>query len=821
MKSPPPLWSVALLSATALAYEVLLTRLFAIIQWHHYAYMIISLALLGYGASGTLLSLLGKLSSRRFAGFFIGNALLFALSAVGGFLLAQRIAFNPLELAWDPGQPGYLSILYLLLAVPFFCVANCFGSALGHYRDQIHRLYAFDLAGAGTGALGIVLLLYAVPPMTALLVLGGLGLGATLLAALECRLRKLLWLLAVAVIGIWAGTSLPESWLTLRPSDYKDLHQALRVLGAEKIAERSSPLGLVDVVRNDRVPFRYAPGLSLVSPADPPLQWGLYSDGDSLGAITRYDGNRDSLAYLDYLTSALPYHLLQRPQVLVLGAGGGTEVLQALYHQASIVDAVELNPQIVALLREDFAAFTGSLYFRPNVRVHIGEARGYLASHPSHYDLIQLSLLDAYGTTSTGLPALSENYLYTVEAMARYLARLNPGGMLAITRWLRLPPRDSLKLFVTAVTVLESAGITDPGQQLALIRGWKTSTLLVKNGLFNSEELASLREFCRTRSFDLAYYPGIKEAETNRYNVLDQNYLYQGALALLGPGRQDFMNRYKFDIRPATDDRPYFFHFLKWRTVPELLSLQARSGLGQLEWGYLILVATLLQALVVSGVLIVLPLWLGQRRAPVSVVTGERWRVLIYFSAIGLGFLFLEIAFIQKFILLLSHPLYSIAVVLCAFLIFAGLGSAYSRRLHRHPHSLPLAVAGIVLFALAYLAGLPPVFQAAAAWPDFARILCTVALIAPLAFCMGMPFPLGLAKLAERHPSLLPWAWAINGCASVVSAVAATLLAVHIGFSGVVISAALLYLLAALTTSCEMGSDPISHHKSHSESVGS
>jgi SAM-dependent methyltransferase len=288
--------------------------------------------------------------------------------------------------------------------------------------------------------------------------------------------------------------------------------------------------------------------------------------------LTRYDGRREPLAHLDQLTSALPFHLLARPRVLVLGAGAGADVLQALYHDARSIDAVELNAQVVDLVERRFADFSGAPYSAPGVRIHVGEARGFVASHRDRFDVIQVALLDAFGASSAGLYALSESYLYTVEALGEYLQHLAPGGVLAITRWVDLPPRDILKLFATAVLALERNG-AQPAQQLALIRGWKTATLLVKNGPLSAADVAALREFCRARSFDVEYFPGIEAAETNRYNVLDQPDFHEGALALLGRDREAFIERYKFNITPATDDRPYFFHHFKWRTLPELLAL--------------------------------------------------------------------------------------------------------------------------------------------------------------------------------------------------------------------------------------------------------
>lgn len=798
----PPIWGIALLSAAALAFEVLLTRLFSIIQWHHFSYMIISLALLGYGASGTFLALVGDRVRARFAGFFGGNAILFGISAVAGFLTVQRLPFNAVEIPWDSGQWWYLLAQYLLLAIPFFCVANCIGLAFMRYGDQVHRIYAFDLTGAGVGALGVVILLFVTFPLTGLWILGVLGLLAALLGSLENCWRPPRWGLVTVLGVVLLGVLIPDRWTTVHLSQYKGLSQSLQVVGAEKVVERSSPLGLVTVVRNRQVPFRYAPGLSLSATVTPPEQLGLFSDGEALGAITRFTGERDELAYLDYLTSALPYHLLESPHVLVLGAGGGADVLQAIYHQAPSIEAVELNPQLVNLIRNEFADFAGGIYDRTDVGVHVGEARGFIAQSKERYDLIQVALLDAFGAASAGLFALNESYLYTVEAFQEYLEHLDSGGMLSVTRWLRLPPRDSLRLFATAVVALERVGVADPGGRLLLIRGWKTTTLVVKNGSFSEQELTALRTFCRERSFDLAYYPGMAVEEANRFNLLERPYLYEGALAILGPEREQFFQRYKFEVTPTTDDRPYFFHFFKWRVFPELLMLHAGGGLGQLEWGYLILVATLIQALLAGVVLIILPLWLGKRRLrPAPTPPGIRWRVLAYFTAIGLGFLFLEMAFIQKFILFLSHPLYAVSVVLAAFLVFAGLGSYYSRYLEAKRGRkvvLSWAVAAIIGLAITYLVALPAFFQWALPWPDPLKIVCTAVLIAPLAFSMGMPFPLGLTWVAEAASWLIPWAWAINGCASVVSAVLAILLAVQLGFSGVVGIAVVFYLGTAL-----------------------
>jgi spermidine synthase len=812
------LLAVAVVSAGVLAYEVLLTRLFSIVQWHHFAYMVISIALLGYGASGTFLALAQHRLRRHVAAVFAGSAALFGISAVVAFVIAERLPFNALAVIWDPRQLLYIPVLYLLFTVPFFCGATCIGLALTAFPDHIGRIYRYDLVGAGAGALGVAAALFLVVPSVALKLVAGLALVAAALASVRTIDAARRWRAALITLGALAAlAAMPPSWTELRLSEYKGLSQALLVPGTEVLGEESSPLGLLTIVGSPTIPFRHAPGLSLNNALEPPPQLGVFTDGDGLSVITAFDGRTEPLLYLDYTPAALPYHLLERPAVLILGAGGGADVLLALYHNAAPIDAVELNAQVVRLVRATYADFAGKLYDRPEVRVHVAEARSFVAGSGDRYDLIQLPLLDSLATAAAGTLSLSESYVYTVEAFAQYLEHLRPGGYLAVTRWQKLPPRDSLKLFATALAALERKRIGEPGRQLALIRSWNTTTLIVKNGTLTAEDVARIRTFAAERSFDLDYYPGIERAGADRFNVLDQPYFFEGAAALLSPDRQTFIESYKFDLSPATDDRPYFFDFFRWRALPELLERRALGGAALLDWGYLVLIATLVQALMLSLVLILAPLALKHGTGePVS----SGGRVALYFLAIGLGFLFVEIASIQRFVLFLGHPVYAVAVVLCAFLVFAGLGSGVAPRLEaglaalcgaspggwtggwrsclRSPASaISLAVAGIASMALLHLILLPPIFRWLMPLPDPPKIILSLLLIAPLAFCMGMPFPLALSRLAQREPDLVPWVWGINGCASVASAILATLLAMSIGYSAVLVIAIGLYVLAA------------------------
>ncbi len=790
-----PLTAISLVSAGVIGLEVLLMRLYSIVAWHHFASMIISIALLGYGVSGSFIAIARKPLLARFDTAWRVNAVLFGLGAVAGFAAAERLAVNPLTLPWDPGQMLTVALVYLLLMLPFFCAANCVGLAFAREGGAIGRIYRYDLVGAGAGAALVIGALFLLPPADYLKLPLVLGFAAA--AVFDLGQRRITGGLGLAAAGIVLVLALPAAWTAPKLSEFKDLSQLLRVPGTQVVAEHAGPLGLVSVVESPELPLRHAPGLSLLSPAGPPEQLGLFVDGDGAGVIARFDGELAGLAYLDYTTAALPYHLLTRPRVLLLGAGGGAGTLRARYHGVRRIDAVLLDPAVADLVAERFADFAGGIYGPAGARLHIAEARAFAATTREAYDLIQLPAVGS-GAAAAGLGGLTETYAYTVEAFRDYLARLAPGGLIAVTGPVELPPRQALRLAATAARALEARGVARPGRRLALIRGFATTTLLVKHGDFTAAELAQLRRFAEDRSFDLAYYPGMARGEANRFNLLDRPQYFDGVTALLGPDRDGFLARYKFDLRPATDDRPYFLDFLKWRALPELLALRKQGTMALVQWGRLLLGATLLQAAALSAVLILLPLAL--RRRPVG--GPGRGRTFGYFFAIGLAFLFVEIAFIQRLVLFLGHPLYSVAVALAAFLIFAGLGAGTAKPLARRCADrrlapVALAVAGIVAIALVYLAVLPPLLH----WlmplaPPF-KVAAALVLIAPLAFLMGMPFPLALADLADTAPARVPWAFGINGCASVVSAVLATLLAIELGFSAVVAAAALLYTLAA------------------------
>ena len=793
--------SVFLLSACALAYEILLMRLFSIIQWHHFAYMVIGLALLGYGASGTIVSLFQRQAEQYFHVVYISCVLLFAVFSMISYQIAQEIPFNAEVVLWDNRQLLYLVALMLLLSLPFFFVASAICLAFIYFRNSLSSIYAADLVGAAAGSLLIVLSLFWLEAHHALLAIALLATLSVIPVLPQSSIRHARRL-AVFMLAVMVIIAFNAFTLQLNPSPYKSLNQAMQVQGAEVIYTDSSPYGMLTVVKNDLVPFRHAPGLSFNASQEILQQLGLFTDAGNAVAINRYPQNKQALSYLSNLTSAAAYVIGQPASTLVVGSGGGTDLLQAIYFEVEDIDALEINPQVVELVNTTFGDYSGHLYSHESISTYIDDVRGFLDSTMNEYALIQLNLTGGGGNAAAGMHALNEGYLYTTEALNLYLDHVDENGLLSITRWLSLPPRDSLKLFHTVVTVLKSKGIENIEQHIAFIRSWQTGTILVRKTPFPKDHIEQLRRFNEVNGFDAVWLPGMQPSEANRVNRLSSAVFHEAALAMLDDeSRAGFIESYKFDLEVATDDRPYFHHYFRWSTFQELLALRNQGAMPLMEWGYLILVASLVIAVVASLLLIMAPLFLLKNKPDSSVTPVSRLKVIYYFFAIGIAFLMIEIAFMQKFILLLHHPIYSFSSTLAIFLLFAGTGSFVSGRLLKAlniKQVLLISCLGIGLIGVSYLWLLGQIFDMAASLQTSGKILLSVALLGPLAFFMGMPFPTGLSLLTRTAGNYVPWAWGINGCASVISASLSTLLAIELGFNAVITLGLALYLSTLL-----------------------
>jgi len=805
---------VFLLSMASLAFEITLTRVFSLAQWYHFAFMTVSIALLGLGASGSFLALFPSLAESDVkAGPRVRPhailAALFALSIVASYLTINYSPFDSYRIAWERRQLLYLAIYYLSLALPFFFSGLIVGALLAAQPARASTIYASNLAGSALGCLAAV---------AALPFLGGAGtvmlsalVGWLAVAAFTWQRRSpitghrsmitasIAYLMVLIVL--LAFTLSPPGFLDIRLSPYKGLSYALQYPGAEIVSSRWNAFSRIDVVRSGGI--HSAPGLSLAYLGSPPSQLGLFTDGENLSPITAAAWDEAKLReFIGYLPTSLPYRLLPEAEVLIIEPKGGLDVLTALENGAASVLAVESNPLVVEAVRDAFQDLTGRIYQDARVRVVTEEGRSHVRRMGQKYDLIQLSLADSYQPVTSGAYSLSENYLYTQEAFADYLAHLNEGGLLAVSRWLQLPPSEELRVGALAVAALERTGVTHPEKRLVVIRSMRTALLLVKNGEFSAEEIETVRGFCDEGKFDLIYYPGIQPAEANRYNVLPEPTYYRAFQDLLSAeDRARFYADYSFDVSPPSDDRPFFFHFFKWSQTPAILQTFGKTWQPFGGSGYFVLVALLILALLASAVLILLPL-LFQRKLPTAPLSGdkkgetsevwtpqtERRRVFLYFALLGLGYLFVEIPLMQRFILFLGHPIYAFATTLFALLLFSGLGSMTVPRLSLLKMLILLSVA-ILLYPLF----LPHLFQLLLGQGFALRLLTAVLSLAPLGFLMGIPFPGGIALLDRLAPELIPWAWGINGCLSVLASILSTMLAISFGFSWVLVGASLAY----------------------------
>jgi spermidine synthase len=800
----PAFLALVCISASSLAYELTLMRLFSIVQWYHLAYMVISIALLGFAASGTLLAVVqrskkGSLEDEDYVRLLSLISFILSIFIVVSFSLAQMLPFNPFELVWHKKQYGYLAGYYTLFFIPFL-LAGCFiGLNFMRFKRNVARVYFYNLTGSGAGVAIAFLSFSVVAPEKLLIICGILAfLGFSFSAITKTASKTYLVLFVTGAFFLLA--CLLAGGPPLRVSPYKGISKALHLPGATLEYELFSPLGLVQVV--DAPSLRSAPGLSLTCTQTPPPQKELFVDGNPYDTVTNFMGAMENLAFLDYSTCSLPFHAFSPKQVLILNPGGGTQLLAALYHGADHIQVVEPIPGIVKLLQGPLKSFSQGIYDQhPRIRVEADSPRGFISRDASSYDLIDLGLIGSWGGVGSGIYATGENYVYTREAFEAYFEHLEAQGMLSASAWLSSPPRTFLKLLTLALETLKNAAMEDTSRSMVAIRSWATGTVLIKNRGFTPSEIARIKDFCRQRAFDLVYYPGIDRSEVNRFSILDSPIYFETVSRLLDTGFKDELyGRYMFNIRPPTDDKPYFFHFFRVAALPFLARTLGKEWIPFLEWGYVILWATLAQALIGAPILMFLPLVFFGRQAKTA-APFSRPRMVLYFSMLGLAFMFIEMGYIQKFIMVMAHPMVSLALVLCIILIFSGMGSLVSARIGKGKRWIPFAA--LIFLSLASLVLLDGILETLLPCPLIVKCLAAVILLGPLAFFMGMPFPLGLQLVSDTQSSYIPWVWGVNGVASVIAPVLGSLLSVCLGFRMLMVFSALLYCLAGWMLQCQ------------------
>ena len=811
------LWlSLFLLSAATLTFEITLTRLFSVAQFYHFAFMIVSIALLGFGASGTTLTIFPAFRRGKPTQRLSQLALATGVSILIAYLLTNWLPFDSFSIIWDHKQILILVLHYIALAAPFFFSGMALGFLLTAFPQKVGATYAVNLLGSASGC---------VIALVAPTYLGGEGmvtlssaLAALAAAAVTTRLHLFKHPASLGMMALFIFTFLDLglrltnrsgfSALELHISPYKSLSYALQYPGSSVIYRQWNAFSRVDVVHSGGI--HSVPGLSYRYLQPLPVLDGLLVDGDDISPI--FQPLTDP-AFSPYLPNAVAFYLSPRASTLVLEPRGGLDVLTALSLSKGLVVCIESNPLIVE---------AAPIYTDPRIQVYQESERSYLQQIQTQYDVIVLSLAQSYHPVQSGAYTLAEDYRYTVESFQDMLSHLSHNGLLVATRWLQDPPSEDLRLFALAVTALETTG-ADPRQQVVAFRGYNTTTILLKKGAFSSNELATIREFTAERAFDLTYTPDIRSDETNLYNVLPDSKYYQTYLNLLeADSRQVFFATYNYDVRPPTDDHPFFGHYFKWTQAAQILAEFGRAWQPFGGAGYFVVLALLFLAILLASGLILLPVLLHKLANRNALPTSSPFifRHLVYFGLLGFAFLFVEIPLLQRFILYLGHPAYAVTTVLFSLLLFSGLGSQWSDRIPLRP-----VLGALVILILVMPVLLTHLFDWTIGMPLAARLGVTTLVLAPFGFLMGIPFPAGILLLTPgqtQSPDIeppkelaprtdIPWIWAVNGAASVVSPILAALLALTFGFSLVLRIGAFCYVGALFTVWVSVRSEAVRH----------
>ncbi|MEW6570540.1 MAG: hypothetical protein AB1390_05125 [Nitrospirota bacterium] len=792
---------IFLCSLSSLAYEISLTRIFSVSLWYHFAFMIISIAMLGIGLSGTILSLYPRLRDLSNIGtysFFLGTGIFLS------YLITNQIPFDPVKLSWSRIQILYIGIYYIVISLPFFFTGLVIATFFSQMSERAGLFYAADLLGAGTGSLGILYLMYFVPTEKAIFIVSSMALLATFLAG-----GRKLKTAAIALIAMNIALAIIHpSFVNLKMSPYKGLNFALNFPGAEHLETYHSPYTRIDTFKSPAV--RFAPGLSLIYLDNLPEQVGFSIDGGQINAITSY-GNERTLKFLEYLPSALPYEILSSQEayhgdILVLDPRGGLQVLVAGFYDFPNIYKIESNPLLMKVINEDFNKFSGGIYARNAIA---GIGRAWLKNSGKEFDIIDIPLT---GASPSGTFGISEDYRFTVEAFKEYIGHLKKNGILSINLFILPPPRIELRILSTAVEAMEKLGFKDVERHIVGLRSWGTIGILIKKSPFTNKEVNTVKEFSSKLWFDIVHYPGMTVEETDKYVKMPSADYFSAFKQILDPYTRDkFLDSYIFDVKYVRDENPFFSYYLKIANIKEIYKIMGEKWQYFIEEGY-ILPVVFIQVLILSLILIFLPFFSVKkpnviaRNTPQTETKRSRFqyksrqhgdrRFLPYFAFLGTGFMFIEVSIVHKMILPLENPSYALATVLTSLLLSSGIGSLLSHRFHSlQNYLIPLLIS--VLIAL-YSIFLTAISDFVSPHSIILKILLVFAVLMPLGLFMGIPFPTGLKMLGQRSPFLIPWAWAINGCLSVLTPILTIMMALIFGFKIVFWLGAFSYLAAFL-----------------------
>jgi spermidine synthase len=837
--------SVGLVAGAVIALQICIMRIFSVGSWAHFGSLVVSLAMLGFGLTSAVMCIAKSWFERHWHGVAAASLFLFGPLMVAANLVAQQIPFNAIFLISDPMQKWRLLGNFLLYMLPFLAGAVFLGTVFLKAQKIFGRVYFADLTGSGIGGLVFLGAMFLINPDNLIVIPLLLWFVGTVLwfEAVDHR-RGSFWLVACAALAVAAHFTLPDllDIRKLAVSDYKGVAYARKFPDSARVYERASPFGYMEVYSSSYLHF--APGLSdnaaFNLPMMPPNAYlGMYIDGDGPSGIIR-DLPPNETAYFRYLSMYYPYLIKNAPDTFVVQFGGGLSASVALKNSKTVTVA-EGNPAVLAAFQEDkgLRDFTGDILHNPKVRVIDYDGRLYLAYTQNRYDVIDLSLADSAGLSNPGGFAIVEKFSYTREAMRSYMRALKDGGVLSVTLWNKEePPKSVLKLYTTMAAAAHDLDGDISNRFFVAASYLSTATVLYKRNGFTADEVEKLRAHTRAMSFDEIYSPGLVYDNAKTAEVLDgyKNQIFfdaqkqgegdepkdepppdspaegsdpnqpastvpattMGQLTwdrLVHGGWDDIARSYVFDTRILTNTRPYFAAYVRPADLPRITD---RLELFQDEWGYILLWATLAIACITATSLVALPVIFGWRTI-FSHYPGK-FRTIVYFACLGLGYIMVEVGLIADFILALSNPIVSASVLITGMLVFSGLGSLVSERfLDRARQTMPIIFLTIGALLIGYGLFLDRALDFIGTFNYWLRLVFCFALIFPPAFLMGFPMPTAmtsLARLGKDHMFL--WAWGINGCFSVIGAALVPILATSYGLSSVLIVSGCAYLLAMM-----------------------
>ena len=762
-------WGIFFVALTTLTWEVLITRIFSATMYYHFVFMSISLAMLGFGCSGVLVFLFPKtFSLRRCDRQMAGFSWFFALT-----ILLAIVVYLQVSLAIDMSLRSFvqLFIIFIFIFIPYLFSGLTITLALKHYARSITRLYCYDLIGAGVGSVCVIGLLYVYD-----------GISLVLLTACTA-----------CVAAIFFSSSAGSKWFST--TSFALLAIMLTLFLVNAYGYRFLKVSYVQGISQDDIVFEKWNPINRVTVTPEAFQGNktlrINYDAAALAHMHRFDGSFESVDYLRNIIQSFYYGIRKNAKVLIIGVGGGQDVLNAYTHGQKDITGIEINPTIAKLNTDIYRDFNGGLFHRPGVQLIVDEGRNFVRHTHDRYDIIHLPNVDSGVASSSGAFTFVENTLYTVEAFSDYYHTLTDNGVLWLARW-RTGSKayylENFRVFTGILRTLEQMGVPAPGRHIVMIEEpeknvWRQAIMLMKKQPFNDVELAEIDRHREKLGLQWLFHPH------RRLDNTLNDYLH-------APDRTAFLETYPLNVKPNTDNQPFFFNFLKpkhyFGKLPPI----------QTHFTYPVFMFKSLFVVVFTMVLltIFLPMVLFQRGIQISGTICFRGGYVVYFICLGLGFMLVEIPLIQKFILFLGQPLYAIAVILSCLLIFSGVGSLLAGRipLETVAGRLRLIIALLCVFLTVSIFTFPAIFNLFLGSPAAVRFLISVLLVLPLGLVMGMALPLGIRLIEQDAAPIIPWVWAVNGACSVMGSVVAWGLSLNFGYNATIWMATAVYAIAGL-----------------------